>query len=540
MRRLMMTLVLLVTVALQLFPWVQTMALAQERGLTRAQSAEIFADKKKYAVIVGVNNYIDNTISNLEYAVNDAKCMAEFFEWQGYEVELLVGSEANNDEIKARLESFTSESSKAEPIRGSLVFAFSGHGFQHNKKNYLATPGTKRDDLDDTALAIDTVTAILEQTKFRQRVLFIDACRNDASKSVYDKEQTFSEDKASEGLAILYSTKANSLSWEDEGLGVFTRYLLEGLQGKAASDDGLVTFDRLSRYVVDPVKRHVREKFGKEQIPYIGGERTGEFVLAKVNPLRVVPDSFKQNYEPDMVNIGSGSFSMGDLTGDGLYEEQPVHNVQIGSFRMSKHEITFEQYDIYVESAGVKKPADKGWGRGKRPVVNVNWYDVQGYIHWLNQQTGKHFRLPTESEWEYVARAGSKTKYHWGNDSGNNRADCEGCKGPWDDRQTAPVGSFAPNAWGLYDMHGNVKEWVEDNWHDHYEGAPTDGSAWIDGGNASHRVLRGGSWDSVPWGIRSAYRSDGYAGKRMDNVGFRLAQDMPEQLTCYYLQSKEN
>ena len=134
-----------------------------------------------------------------------------------------------------------------------------------------------------------------------------------------------------------------------------------------------------------------------------------------------------------------------------------------------------------------------------------SWNDAKEYVGWLSSQTGAEYRLLSESEWEYAARAGSGTKYSWGNEIGVNRANCARCDSQWDFKQTAPVGSFAPNAFGLYDMHGNVYEWVEACWNASYAGAPSDGSAWRSG-NCAERVLRGGSWGDVPWNLRAAYR----------------------------------
>ena len=137
----------------------------------------------------------------------------------------------------------------------------------------------------------------------------------------------------------------------------------------------------------------------------------------------------------------------------------------------------------------------EGWGRGLRPVRNVSWYDAMAYTEWLWEQTGDRYRLPTEAEWEYAARAGSTTAYSWGDSIGRNRANCDGCASLWDGERTALVGTFKANGWGLYDMHGNVWEWVQDCWNDNYEGAPTDGTAWLSG-DCDRRVLRGGSWEA--------------------------------------------
>jgi formylglycine-generating enzyme required for sulfatase activity len=185
--------------------------------------------------------------------------------------------------------------------------------------------------------------------------------------------------------------------------------------------------------------------------------------------------------------------------------------------------VTFEEYDAFTDATGRERAYDQGWGRGRRPIINVSWHDAVAYTQWLSSQTGESYRLPSEAEWEYAARAGSTTKYSWGNDIGRNRANCDGCGSRWDDEKTAPVGSFRANRWGLYDVHGNVWEWVKDCYNDSYRGAPTDGSAW-ESGDCSRRVLRGGSWGSLPGFLRAASRNGLTAGSRYGSVGFRVAR----------------
>ncbi len=230
---------------------------------------------------------------------------------------------------------------------------------------------------------------------------------------------------------------------------------------------------------------------------------------------------------PEMVVIPAGSFRMGDLSGGGDADEKPVHGVTISrSFAVGKFEVTFSEWDACVSSGGCRhRPGDNGWGRGSRPVMNVSWNDAQAYIKWLSGKTGKGYRLLSESEWEYVARAGSNTKYPWGNEVGNNRANCDGCGSSWDGKQTAPAGSFSANGFGLHDMIGNVWEWVGDCWNGNYAGAPSDGSARMDG-VCSLRVLRGGSWDFKPRNVRSALRNWYRSGSRSSLLGFRLARTL--------------
>jgi formylglycine-generating enzyme required for sulfatase activity len=160
-----------------------------------------------------------------------------------------------------------------------------------------------------------------------------------------------------------------------------------------------------------------------------------------------------------------------------------------------------------------------------RPLIFISWDDAQAYVAWLSRATGNVYRLLTEAEWEYAARAGSTTAYFWGEEIGEGNANCDRCGSRWDYQQTSPVGSFKPNAFGLYDMAGNVWQWVEDCYHANYDGAPTDGSAWISGGCQS-RVVRGGSWDSDPRLLRSASRRGAGADSRTASIGFRVARSL--------------
>ena len=203
-----------------------------------------------------------------------------------------------------------------------------------------------------------------------------------------------------------------------------------------------------------------------------------------------------------------------------------MHRVTIGyPFAVGVYEVTFGEWDACVSGGGCGgyRPSDKGWGRGWHPVVNVSWEDARAYVEWLSGKTGEEYRLLSESEWEYVARSGTRTKYWWGDDIGPNRANCYDCGDSYD--YTAPVGSFSANPFGLYDVHGNVWEWVEDCWNDSYRGAPSDGSAW-ESGNCGRRVVRGGSWDGAPWNLRSANRVWYSTGDRIDDVGFRIARTL--------------
>jgi len=229
---------------------------------------------------------------------------------------------------------------------------------------------------------------------------------------------------------------------------------------------------------------------------------------------------------PEMIVIPAGKFIMGSPENelDRNASEGPPHEVTIAKpFALSKFEVTFEEWDACVAATACPRVPDR-WGRERMPVINVSWVDIKQYVSWLSHLTGKEYRLPTEAEWEYAARAGVNTRYSWGDDLGMGNANCDGCGSQWDLQQTAPVGSFKPNRAGLYDMHGNVWEWVEDSWHENYDVAPTDGSAWVRGGDPSFRVVRGGSWRNESELVRAAVRFRRNANVRFDTLGFRVAR----------------
>ena len=244
----------------------------------------------------------------------------------------------------------------------------------------------------------------------------------------------------------------------------------------------------------------------------------------------VFRDRLKNGSEgPEMVVIPPGKFRMGDIQGKYGKDELPVHQVNFQkAFAASKYEITFAEYDEFAKATGRKLPDDEGWGRGRQPVIYVSWEDNVAYAKWLSEQTGKRYRLPTEAEWEYAARAGTETTYWWGNEVQQGLANCTGCGSRWDGKQPAPVGSFKPNAFGLYDTAGNVAEWVQDCGHENYEGAPTDGSAWEEknGGDCGRRVIRGGHWIVANLRVRSSSRFRNRPTYTGPAVGFRLVREI--------------
>ncbi len=241
-------------------------------------------------------------------------------------------------------------------------------------------------------------------------------------------------------------------------------------------------------------------------------------------------------FEPEMIALPGGEFWMGspEREPERYDDEGPRHRVRIKPFAIGKTAVTFAQYDAFAKATGREYPRDAKWGRGDRPVIHVSWEDAVSYAQWLSGQTGRPYRLPSEAEWEYAARAGTKTPFSTGRCIHTNQAnyygdyDYNGCgaKTGVHRGRTVPVGSLPANPWGLHEVHGNVWEWVQDRWHGNYNGAPTDGSAW-EGGDAAGRMLRGGSWSFHPRNLRAAKRYCRSQHDRDINVGFRIARTLP-------------
>ncbi len=227
---------------------------------------------------------------------------------------------------------------------------------------------------------------------------------------------------------------------------------------------------------------------------------------------------------PELVMVPAGKFKMGSEAKGALANEKPVHEVTFAKgFAIGKYEVTFAEWDACVADKGcTHKPGDQGWGRGKQPVTNIGYTDAQEYVSWLSKKSGKTYRLPTEAEWEYAARGGATTEYPWGDEIGKGNANCAKCNDK-DVDKNAPVGSYKPNGFGLYDVVGNVAEWVGDCYEFLYTDAPKDGTARSKP-NCSMYTVRGGSWHIEPRDTRLAARQWFYPYNRFAYLGFRVVR----------------
>jgi formylglycine-generating enzyme required for sulfatase activity len=279
---------------------------------------------------------------------------------------------------------------------------------------------------------------------------------------------------------------------------------------------------------------YVREQWNWYALgrPYMNAD-VRPYVLADAAERALRPlSSFRECAKdcPEMVVVPPGSFIMGspDAEKDRGSDEGPLHKVAIAErFAVAKFPLTFAEWDACAAVGGCPPLADSGWGRGRQPAINLNWEDAQQYVAWLSRMTGKPYRLLSETEWEYAARAGTTTVNFWGDAVGADNANCIHCGSRWDGKQTSPVGSFKPNSFGLYDMQGNVWTWLADCYHDTYDGAPTDAAAWTEGcGDQGRRAVRGGGWDSYDYNIRIANRDRMSFATRINDFGLRVARTL--------------
>jgi formylglycine-generating enzyme required for sulfatase activity len=492
---------------------------------------------KRLALIIGNADY--KFIPSLSNPVNDAEDVADALRNLNYEVIVLT-----NANYQAMLNAVQQFAERLAQLGSVGLFYFSGHGLQTGGNNYLVPVDAKiktEADIKPLSLNANHVLAKMNEAHSQVNVMILDACRdNPFEKSVIKSisSKGLAQIVAPSGSFISFATAPMQPAWggkENERNSIYTKHLLAAMKNKPDVPVGdvligvrnqvmletkdadaqqvpwdssslkhqfcfgecrSVDFDELKRQrallaqQAEDLKRQ-RSKFIAEQS--VKPPKESEKVINK----KIFRDRLKNGgYGPEMVRIPAGSFKMGNNT------------VSMKSFYMGKYEVTFAEYDQFAEADGREKPNDWGWGRGNRPVINVSWHDATAYAEWLSQQTGETYRLPTEAEWEYAARAGTETKYWWGNTASHEYANygkdkcCGGLlegKDRW--KYTSPVGSFSANPFGLYDTAGNVWEWTCSEYKDNYNGQEKQCST-----SASRIVLRGGSWNGVPMLVRSDYR----------------------------------
>jgi len=542
-------------------PWpILVVALLAPLGLLSGQQGM----GKKYALLVGINEYQHQNLPALRFAENDAAQLASLLEKHKYQVTLLCNSTGAKDEnLRPKKENIEKHLKK---ILGrcerldSVVVAFAGHGLQFEKEEdayFCPEDARPFADKKESLLSLKGIYKELEQSFAGVKLLMVDACRNDpklprGARTGIDADNA---PRPPRGVGALFSCSAGEFAFENEKLkhGVFFHFVLEGLRGKAKNTKGQVTFNSLADYVNGSVAETVPVLIGE------GAKQSPNQIadLRGASPVLLIPDGspdpaavLSKYIELDLgggvkmklVRIEPGTFSMGSPPGEKDRDgDEFQHPVEISKpFFMGIHEVTQAQYQRIIG----KNPSwfsAQGDGNGKVaglntddfPVEQVSWNDAMEFCRTASnlpqvKAQGWLVDLPTEAEWEYACRAGTKTPFHFGDTISTDQANYNGnytygngAKGVNRER-TVKVGSFAANAWGLYDMHGNVCEWCKD-WYDkdYYKN-----SVRLDPqgpGDGKFRVLRGGSWHLNPRYCRSAYRNNVVSpDSRYNDVGFRV------------------
>ena len=539
---------------------------------------------ERWAVLIGVDDYA--YAKDLEFCGADMRALKAELTKAGFDERqvILLHDNAKDKRLQPYRANVQQQIELAcgNAEKGDLILiAFSGHGIHQGKSSFLCPTDAKVSDTE-TMISMDWVYDRLQRSKADLRLMMVDACRNVppelggtrslSSAQRKDVTRAFVEatERLPEGILLLNSCSEGEFAAEDKDLGhgVFMHFVLEGIRGKADKDsDQKVTLDELFRYASKETKLHVGTKFADFQRPKLKGNLTVEaldFEVASLSaanrpmPVKPLPSETAQQklnetrYGPngalpanalktltnsigmELALIPADEFEMG--------EESAAHRVRISKpFFMGVHEVTQSQYERVIKmnpswfsKTGGGKDDVSGLETSDCPVESVSWNDAQEFCRKLSALNGeqanrRQYRLPTEAEWEYACRAGTKTKFHFGDVLNGDKANVNGnfpegtaTKGPYLDRTTS-VGRNGANAFGLYDMHGNVWEWCEDV----YDGAAYSKrnslttNPLVTSGSES-RVLRGGSWLGDSWSARSADRSWSSPADRNRLFGFRV------------------
>ncbi len=488
---------------------------------TLSMASNVFAEGR-YALVVGNGAY---KVDPLKQAVGDAKAVKTRLEALGFDVVYRENLAEKN--IEATLKTFQ-EKLKPDSV---ALFYYTGHAMQAYATNYLISPFDRKiktlTSIPQRSINLNQVVKMMEEAGTSLNIILMDASRRaPVTRNIH---------RGNHGLARMIVSPTTIISFADKP-GEFAAD--DHRQKHGAYAKGLLT---LLDHQDTPLGRGLEEfhnqlkaaSNGKNE-PWLTGATDTDFVF---NPKKQFTGRIKK--QPEMVNppkhgdtvveplvdmefvyIKKGDFMMGSPETElHRYRDEELHRVEIEKgFWMAKHEVTFDQFRLFYETTSNTKPVDNHWGEGKRPVIMINWYQASAYANWLSGQTGKHYRLPTEAEWEYAARAGTTTAFSFGDDE--NGFDDYAWNGENSDYKTQPVGLKKPNPWGLYDMHGNVWEWTSSLYVQEFDGHEKIDSS-LDIGY-DDRAARGGAWYFPPKGMRSADRRLYHPKQKLTFMGFRL------------------
>ncbi len=514
-------------------------ALSQEQG-------------QRLALIIGNANYHDGR-PPLRSPVNDARAVAEQLRNMNFDVDLKEN--LGKDQMQLAVAGFVGKLKKG----ATALFYFSGVGLQSVRQSYLLPVDAQirvEEDVWRDGISVDVLLAEMQRMEANVKIIVIDAARvNPFERRFRATSMGLAPIVAPIGTLALYSSGPGKLV--KDGFGANSLFATELIKE-------LRTPNRTAEETFNHTRIALSRATKNEQVPLVSSSLSDEFYFTPSRSLVTEPQALKTPPPrpaatspaaepparvtalpereppqvkaesgnafrdcadcPAMVVIPAGTFEMGSTRTE---YDKPVHRVHIAKgFAIGRFEVTFKEWEKCREDGGCKsRPDDRGWGKGDHPVINVSWLDAKEYAAWLGKKTGHKYRLPSEAEWEYAARGGSSTPYWWGGGAGARQANCRECNTGQPER-TVAVGSYKPNAFGLYDTAGNAAEWVEDCWNDDYKGAPADGSAWTKG-NCQLRVLRGGSFDSQASYVQSAARFRYDYDVPYSANGFRVLREMP-------------
>ena len=530
----------------------------------------IASAERRVALVIGNSHYRSDYLPNAQH---DAEDIAKVLRL--YDFTVIHKQDLNQEDMENAVTDFVQRLGQ----QGIGLFYYAGHGMQVEQRNYLVPIGAKISRAQQVKYrTVDAQWVVDEMNAAGSRVsiVILDACRNNPFRSYFRSSNGLAAMHAPRGTIISFATAPGKKASDgDKRNGLYTEHLLKAIQTPG------LTIEQ----VLKQTATQVELTSDRKQVPWRSSSLTGkdfcfttacqqpdetekaalqqrlaelEQRLAQLSsapavqpqassktsaPDNVVSDSLKDGGgEPEMVVIPAGRFQMGDIQGGGDYDEKPVHWVSVKRFAMSRYEVTVGEFRRFVNATGYQTEAEtgdgclvqsRGWKKVKaanwrnpafsqldsHPVVCVSWHDAVAYINWLSQQTGHKYRLLTEAEWEYAARANTKTRYWWGNQIGSNKVNCRRCGDGFE--QTAPVGSFEPNLFGLFDMLGNVWEWTCSEYEGNYAGKE---NQCADNKRVGYRMIRGGAWNNFPRGVRAAYRGSHLRDSRLNDVGFRVAR----------------
>ena len=512
-----------------------TAAATAVAGSAWPQAAAPQPGADRVALVIG-NAAYPEAGTPLPTIVKDANALAEEFRRNAFSVDLKLN--IGKADMQRAIDAFVGKISGSRTV---ALFYFGGIGIQVGRRNYLIPVNAQiatEADVQRDGISLDAVLADMQRKGARVKIVIIDAARQNPFEGRFRPSPAgLAALDAPDGTLTLYSELPGKVIGDSTGENSpLVGELIRQLQAPNLTAEDVFNATRIG------VSRTSRDG----QIPWVSSTLVGEFsfnpaATAAAQPAAPGPpppppappapppppvykagDFFRDCPDcGELVVLPAGSFDMGS----GENFEGPVHRVTIAKpFAIGRREVTFSEWDQCIAGGGCKyRPDDHGWGRGDRPVIDISWLDAKDFLKWLSDKTGQTYRLPTEAEWEYAARAGTTTPFWWGSSVGTGQANCQDCG--TGGTGTLPVASFKPNPFGLFDTAGNAAEWAEDCWNDNYKNAPRDGSAWV-AGQCQLRVLRGGAFDNQSRYLRSParFRYD-YDVRYLAN-GFRVVREM--------------